>query len=71
MRKRLWIGLAAAVIGGAWAVRKYVMSRPVTFYFEGQPYLHHPDGSFTGPQGAPVISPQLERVSAHWQQLDR
>jgi len=69
MRKRLWIGLAAVVVGGAWAARKYMMSRAVTFYFEGQPYVHHPDGSFTGPQGAPVISPQLERVTAHWEQL--
>ena len=70
MKKRLWIGLAAAVIGGAWAVRKYVLSRPVTFYFEGQPYVHHPDGSFSGPQGAPVISPQLDAVRAHWEGLN-
>ena len=69
MRKRLWIGLAAVVVGGAWTARKYMMSRPVTFYFDGQPYVHHPDGSFTSTQGAAVISPELERVTAHWQQL--
>jgi hypothetical protein len=70
MRKRLWIGLAAVVIGGAWAARRYMMSRPVTFYFEGEAFVHHPDGSFSGPQGAPVISPQLEAVRAHWESLN-
>jgi hypothetical protein len=60
---------AAAVIGGAMLLRKYLYSRPVSFSFEGARYTRHPDGSFTSAEGAPVLSPQLEKVKAHWEEM--
>ncbi len=63
---RFLLGLAA-VAGGALALGKYLRSRPVRFDYDGATYVRHPDGSFTGPEGAPVISPQLEAVRAHWE----
>jgi hypothetical protein len=63
------VGLAA-VVGGAMLLRKYLYSKPISFTFEGDAYVRLPDGSFTGPGGAPVISPQLERVKAHWDKIN-
>lgn len=63
------IGLVA-VVGVAMAARKYLHSRPITFTFEGARYVHHPDGSFTSEGGAPVTSPQLEVVKAHWKKTE-
>jgi hypothetical protein len=62
------IGAAAAAVAaaGTWLLGKYRAGRPRTFTFEGETYVRHPDGGFTGAGGAPVISPQLEKVEAHW-----
>lgn len=65
MIKRL-LPLAAVAAAGAWLFNKYRAGRPRTFAFEGATYVRHPDGRFTGAGGAPVISPQLEKVEAHW-----
>lgn len=64
-------GLAALVAGGALAGsaymwRAYRRTRADRFEFDGASYVRHPDGRFTGPGGAPVISPQLEKVTAYW-----
>lgn len=61
---------AAALVGGTMMVRKYLHSRPVTFAYDGATYVRHPDGSFTSPEGAPVISPELEKVRAHWDEMN-
>ena len=60
-----WIGLVA-VVGGTVLVGRYLGNRPRRFTFEGNAYVRHTDGTFTGSGGAPVLSPQLERVQAHW-----
>jgi hypothetical protein len=61
------IGALAALAGGILAIASYRTIRPRRFTFEGKLYLRHPDGSFTSLEGAPVISPQLEAVKAHWE----
>lgn len=61
------LGALAALAGGILAIVSYRNLRPRRFTFEGGPYLRHPDGSFTSIEGAPVISPQLESVRAHWE----
>jgi hypothetical protein len=65
MIKRL-LPLAAVAAAAAWLLNKYLAGRPRTFTFEGATYVRHADGRFTSGGGAPVISPQLEKVEAHW-----
>ena len=60
---------AGALIGGAMLLRRYLHSKPVTFTCDGDTYVRHPDGSFTSPEGAPVLSPELEKVKAHWDEV--
>ena len=60
-----WIGLVA-VVGGTVLAGRYFGNRPRRFRYEGETYVRHPDGTFTGSGGAPVLSPQLERVKEHW-----
>ncbi len=69
MIKRL-LPLAAVAAAGAWLLGKYLAGRPRTFTFDGATYVRHADGRFTGAGGAPVISPQLEKVEAHWVRQD-
>jgi hypothetical protein len=68
IKRLLPIGAAAAAVAaaGAWLFNKYRAGRPQAFTFEGATYVRHADGHFTGAGGAPVISPQLEKVEAHW-----
>lgn len=61
---------AAALVGGGVLLRKYLHSKPVRFTYDGAGYVHHPDGSFTSEGGAPVLSPQLEKVQAHWDEMN-
>ena len=61
---------AAAVIGGAMLLRRYLYSKPIRFNYDGATYVHHSDGSFTSAEGAPVLSPQLEKVKAHWDEIN-
>lgn len=63
------IGLVV-IVGGALLLRKYLYSRPIRFKFEGATYVRQPDGSFTSIEGAPVVSPQLEKVKAHWEKMN-
>lgn len=65
-----WVIGFAALFGGAMLLRKYLYSKPIKFTFEGDAYVRHPDGSFTSPEGAPVISPELEKVRAHWDEMN-
>jgi hypothetical protein len=67
-------GLAAVVAGGtlastAYLWRAYRRTRAERFEFQGTTYVRYPDGRFTGSGGAPVISPQLEQVRAHWESM--
>ena len=55
-----------ALVGGALLLRKYFHGRPTRFTYDGAAYVHHPDGSFTSEGGAPVLSPELEKVQAYW-----
>lgn len=68
IKRLLPIGAAAAAVAaaGAWLLGKYLAGRPRTFIYDGATYVRHADGRFTGAGGAPVISPQLEKVEAHW-----
>ena len=68
IKRLLPIGAAAAAVAaaGAWLLSKYLAGRPRTFTYEGATYVRHADGRFTSAGGAPVISPQLEKVEAHW-----
>lgn len=61
---------AVAVIGGAMLLRRYLHSKPIRFNHDGATYVRHPDGSFTSAEGAPVLSPQLEKVKAHWDEIN-
>jgi len=76
-RRTAWFaGLAAVVAGGALAGTAYLWrawrrARAISFEFEGETFVHHPDGRFTGPGGAPVVSPRLEAVRAHWKSLGK
>jgi hypothetical protein len=65
MIKRL-LSLAAVGAAAAWLFQRYRAARANTFTYDGATYVRHPDGRFTGAGGAPVISPQLEKVQAHW-----
>ncbi|MDB5699387.1 MAG: hypothetical protein JWN69_2191, partial [Alphaproteobacteria bacterium] len=67
--KRL-LPLTAVLAAGAWLLNKYLAGRPKSFAYEGATYVRHPDGRFTSIAGAPVISPQLEKVKAHWANQD-
>lgn len=65
-------GLAVVVAGGTLAGtsylwRAYRRTRPVRFEFRGTTYIRHPNGRFTGPGRTPVLSPQLEDVTAFWE----
>ena len=67
-------GLAAIVAGGALAgsaylCRAYRRTRTTRFFFQGARYMRHPDGIFTGPDGAPVTGQRLEDVRAHWESI--
>lgn len=73
-RTAYFAGLAAVVAGRALAGSFYLWrafrrTRPTRFEFRGARYIRHPNGRFTGPGGAPVISPQLEDVTAYWKSL--
>lgn len=66
IKRLLPLAATAAAAAAAWLLSKYLAGRPRAFTYEGATYVRHADGRFTGAGGAPVISPQLEKVEAHW-----